>query len=506
MKKIQVLLLQTEAYTPAKPLPSYIQLECSSFFTKTEKRGYDLVILNRTPFPEEQEPLYWATKAHALFVTEQADLEQCRDYCESKLARKLQACRIDEFLCNYAKWFFHESYGEKYVPTNLAVSRNFKGEVCWNGSYSLKLTGDFGQSLNQVVFWRNNIPIEEEQVIDFWLEYTKTPGVEISLKAVLFASGSMCDVVATHEFSEEQLKKVVRIKAPKRVFVFVSICAKGSGALEIIALHDRYSRGPYGHFLPGGERYVTSQREELFCYFDPGDRKPPLNVYFSGYKTREGFEGYNMMRAMGAPFLLISESRLEGGSFYIGTAEYESMLVSVLRKYMDKLGFEENQIILSGISMGSTGALYYGCDIRPHAVIVGKPLVNLGTIALNEKLTRPGGFPTSLDMLRVHGGGADRQAAQTLDSRFWQKFEATDWENTKLILSYMIEDDYDSEAYEEMVDALSTKDGQIYGRGLHGRHNDNTYGIVQWFVSQYRKILREDFPDSNTVYRREVNE
>lgn len=45
--------------------------------------------------------------------------------------------------------------------------------------------------------------------------------------------------------------------------------------------------------------------------------KPPLNVYFSGYRPAEGFEGYFMMNKMNAPFILIGDPRLEGGSFYL---------------------------------------------------------------------------------------------------------------------------------------------------------------------------------------------
>lgn len=84
--------------------------------------------------------------------------------------------------------------------------------------------------------------------------------------------------------------------------IFASLLAKGQGKLRITNLHDRHSRKSYGVFFPGGERYVTSKREELFMYFDPGDMKPPLNVYFSGWKKQESFEGYNMMKKMGAPF------------------------------------------------------------------------------------------------------------------------------------------------------------------------------------------------------------
>ena len=32
-----------------------------------------------------------------------------------------------------------------------------------------------------------------------------------------------------------------------------------------------------------------------------------------------------------------------------------------------------------------------------------------------------------------------------------------------------------------------------YGKRITGRHNDNTSAVVEWFVSQYRRILREDF-------------
>ena len=44
-----------------------------------------------------------------------------------------------------------------------------------------------------------------------------------------------------------------------------------------------------------------------------------------------------------------------------------------------------------------------------------------------------------------------------------------------------------------LLSHLASSGVQVYGKGLHGRHNDDTNGIVSWFVSQYDKILREDF-------------
>ena len=198
-------------------------------------------------------------------------------------------------------------------------------------------------------------------------------------------------------FSENQMKDLVKIKNTQvDAFMSFSIFARGHGKLNIKGIHSRYSRNGLGAFIVGAKRYVTSAREEIFAYFEPGDFKPPLTVYFSGHKTREGFEGYFMMKSMGTPFLLIAEQRLAGGGYYLGDEEYENMMVDILEEHINKLGFSRNQVILSGISMGSIGSLYYGAKLKPRALILGKPLANLGNIAANERLNRPGVFPESL--------------------------------------------------------------------------------------------------------------
>lgn len=275
--------------------------------------------------------------------------------------------------------------------------------------------------------------------------------------------------------------------------MFVSLLAKGKGKLKIVGLHDRHSRKEYGSFLPGGIRKVTSKREEVFMYFDPGDMKPPLNVYFSGYKTQEGFEGFYMMRNMGAPFLLISESRLEGGAFYLGDKEYENLIVSGIQDCLKQLGFDRSQLILSGLSMGTFGALYNGCKLRPHAILLGKPLASLGDIARNERISRPGGFPTSLDVLVKNCGDMSLKSIDSLNHRFWDLFDQTDWSQTKFIISYMLEDDYDMTAYDRLISHIDDVGVEIIGKGVHGRHNDDTYSIVVWFKNQYDEILKNDF-------------
>ena len=495
MDEIRVLQIGDRDWRQIYAMTPQTAFEYAESFEAAPQKPFDIVFWDRAPGEREIDSLYQATKAYTLFVTEQVELEgESAWLYESRKGRRIAPEDIQGFLLREVRNYFPKPYGEKFRFPNLAIAQGFGGTVKWNGNYSVSLEGDFGDKLCQAAFWRNNIPVFQGQCIDLWLEYRKDPEVEIGLRVMQFVQGSISDVQQKWEFSERDLEEVVRIdnqlaEGP----IFVSLLARGKGRLEVIALHDRYSRRGHGHFLPGGQRYVTSNREEIFCYFDPGDRKPPLNVYFSGYKTMEGFEGYNLMRGMGCPFLLVAEARLEGGCFYMGSREFEDMLAEAIRSPMEELGFTPDQVILSGLSMGTFGALYYGCDIRPHALILGKPLASIGSVAANERLLRPGGFPTSLDVLRYVSRDTDPAAVERLNRRFWGKFDATDWGRSKFVVSYMVEDDYDATAYASLIAHLRSEGAQVYGKGLHGRHNDNTGGIVNWFSSQFDKLLREDF-------------
>ena len=67
------------------------------------------------------------------------------------------------------------------------------------------------------------------------------------------------------------------------------------------------------------------------------------------------------------------------------------------------------------------------------------------------------------------------------------------WSRSEFIVAYMLEDDYDPNAYEQLISHLQSEGVQVYGKGIHGRHNDNTGAIVSWFLSQFERVLREDF-------------
>lgn len=493
-QEIRILQLGPEDWSSKYILPDNINFCYSENFTQLEKKLYDIVFLDRVPRDEEIEPLRKVIKAYTLYVTDRVEIfgETARLYASRK-GKRILIGDIQKFLLEETKFYYPHPYGEKFEPKDIAIAQGFPGTVRWNGSCSVILEGDFGKDFCQAVFWRHNIPVFKGQIIELWLEYQKTSDIEICLTVTQFSKGSISNIIRRWKFDEEDLSQIVWIDSESQnSSIFISLHAKGKGELRIIALHDRNSRRNHGYFLPGGERYVTSDREEFFAYFDPGDMKPPLNVYFSGYKTRQGFEGYFMMKQMGCPFLLVAEPRLEGGSYYMGSREYERLESDVIQKYMAELGFTSEQVILSGISMGSCGALYCGCDIKPYALILGKPLASLGTIAANHRYLPPQGA-NPLDVLLALQGSTDETAVQSMNAHFWEKFDDTDWGGTRFILAYMIEDEMDSGVYPMLLSHLRSSGVKVYGKGIHGRHNDNTAGIIGWFKSQYRRILNEDF-------------
>lgn len=476
-------------------IPDYVEWNYVNDLKEAIERGYDVCVLNRCINEKDARILLKKIRAYTIFLLNDVKVDKWTTWiCTSRRARVLDIQTLQEFINEDIHLFYSYTYGEKYDPHSLSISQSFKGSVSWDGFSGVELEGDYGNDFYQVAYWRGNIPVFKDQSIDFWLEYEKDDSVSIQLKIEQFQSGSLSTLQNRWIFSEEDLESVVCITNKKMDGpVFVSLLAKGKGKLKIVGLHDRHSRKEYGSFLPGGIRKVTSKREEVFMYFDPGDMKPPLNVYFSGYKTQEGFEGFYMMRNMGAPFLLISESRLEGGAFYLGDKEYENLIVYGIQDCLKQLGFDNSQLILSGLSMGTFGALYNGCKLRPHAILLGKPLASLGDIARNERISRPGGFPTSLDVLSKNYGDMSEKSIDSLNHRFWDLFDQTDWSQTKFIVSYMLEDDYDMTAYNRLISHIDDIGVEIIGKGVHGRHNDDTYSIVVWFKNQYDGILKSDF-------------
>ena len=495
MNKISVLQVGNEDLSLQLHIPDYVDWNYTNDLGLAKERGYDVCVLNRCVNEKEARILLKKIRAYTLFLLENVELDYWTEWIyKSRVGKIYSLNKLQEFVNDDIKLFFSSGYGEKFDALSLSISQSFNGSVSWDGYNGVLLNGEYGDDFYQIAYWKMNVPLFNEQVIDFWLEYEKDPTVNIQLKIEQFQSGSISTVQNRWIFNERDLESMVSIENKKMDgTIFVSLLARGKGKLKIINLHDHHSRKSYGAFFPGGVRYVTSKREEVFMYFDPGDMKPPLCVYFGGWKTMESFEGFNMMRRMGTPFLLITESRVEGGAYYLGDKEYEKNIIFGIKDCLKQLGFTNKQLVISGLSMGSIGSLYYGSKLEPHTLLLGKPVMSVGTVAANERIKRPWSYPTSLDVLAKHSGDLSEDSVEKFNSKMWDAFDNANWNNTILKMAYMIEDDYDMTAYHKILSHIHNTSVEIIGKGIHGRHNDDTTSVVQWFLSQYNKTLQIDF-------------
>ena len=496
MSNIHVLVVSEENWIEKYQIPDNVDLEWFDELADKPDKLMDLVILDRNISMEDAQILQKITRGFCLYATEQVDmqLKPIKLFFERKMGQYIYTGDIQKFLNTEVRNYYTNPYGEKFNFHNLTVSPFFKGAISCQGNFNMLLEGQFGEEFSQIAYWKHNIPVFEGQALDLYLEYEKTGSVEIELHILKFVNGSIGELERVWVFNEDQLQESICIDNEGAYGpVSASIHARGEGSLRIISLHDRHSRRGHGFFLPGGKRLVSDKGEEIFSYFERGDMKPPFAVYFSGYRSQEGFEGYYMMRSFGCPFLLLTDPRSEGGAFYVGDGSFEHMILEEIQNYMKDLDFSTDDLILSGASMGTFGSLYYGSMLRPHALLLAKPLTNMGNVARNERLLRAGGFATSLDILVKNYGSLDDKAIEQFNNRMWEQFDVADWSKTKFVVSYLYEDDYDPDGYSNILEHLQSTGVEVYGKGSHGRHTDNSAMVMEWFKSQYKKMLEEDF-------------
>lgn len=277
--------------------------------------------------------------------------------------------------------FFNQQYGDRMKRDLLKVSASPETKVHYFGHNKIQV--DTRNKYDKTyISWGSHYLYVRENIMELWLEYELYGDIKIQLEISLTTANADGNV-ETILLSDEEMKSPVLIGPyVQGKTVSFRVILEGNGSAVIGNLHFRQSRGNYGQMLPGGKRLVNSGREELFVYYNQGNLKPPLNVYFAGYRTAEGFEGYPMMRSLDHPFILIGDPRLEGGEFYRDVrGDLEEQLVDFIDNKLEELNFDRHALNLMGLSMGTTGAIYYSNMLQPGNVIVGKPLVNLKRIA-----------------------------------------------------------------------------------------------------------------------------
>ena len=68
-----------------------------------------------------------------------------------------------------------------------------------------------------------------------------------------------------------------------------------------------------------------------------------------------------------------------------------------------------------------------------------------------------------------------------------------DLTKTNFSIAYMENDDYDPTAFDDLSRHLLNQANRLNSYSLPGRHNDDSAGMLQWFLMRYRQILQHDF-------------
>lgn len=385
----------------------------------------------------------------------------------------------------------------KLNHASLRVMDSFDGRINRFGRYRLQLTGNFGPQLRPVAIWETQGYAGRNCDLTFQAECSTSPDVTVLYQLTLINEQSPTPLrTLTFDPAEYPLGKTLHLDDTDFYYT-LSVLAMGNGQLDIGLVHVSRSREEYGRLFPGGHQshVPDSFNDNFYYYFDAGDMKPPLNVYFSGFNMTDHFEGNFMMESLGAPFLLVSDPRLNGGGFYLGSPDFEANLLHVIQSTLDRLGFAPDDLILSGISEGTTATLYYGAQLQPRAIVAGKPLLNLGTTATNGRIKRTQDFQPSFDLLLTHTGDVTTATAQQLNDRIWQQIEQGDFSQTTFAIAHMYQDDFDNTSFDQLFSWVTATFPHVrfLHKGILGRHNDNTPAINAWFIKQYRMILSSEF-------------
>jgi accessory secretory protein Asp2 len=504
---VDVLQIGPENWADKYSIPSEIKWHYNSFATEAKEKSsslnkYSVVVITgkNNMTDEDWKKLQWVVAPYTVlylpWIKDQLTAAAKR-FLVLQASKKIEL-EPQELIDRLLSYFFDGQSGIRYAPTQLMITNKAINEFEYLDSGHLKITLDTNDEWVNVGTYKNNFYIDPDRIFKIWLSL-RTLNIKIRLRIYPALSGQDGEVsnfeilnIDPKQSKEYMLKlttsKVVRMAC-------VNVEAKGNGAFILGVLHWRWSRGGNGSFIAGGKRIVDQvNHDDIAYYLNPGDMKPPLNVYFSGARALEGFEAYPLFRKMHAPSLLFTDMRLGIGEFYDDASQNLGLKIKeVIDESLKKLGFSRDQLLMNGISMGTYPALKYGAQIQAHAIIIAKPIANLGYVATRQRLERPDEFDTIFDIDNQFINSLDEKHLKELDHNFWQQFEQNDLSKTKLFIGYMENDDYDNRAVEKIKKTQAIKSAkQIIYKGYPGRHNDNP-AVTNWFIERVHQIMRTDF-------------
>ena len=119
--------------------------------------------------------------------------------------------------------------------------------------------------------------------------------------------------------------------------------------------------------------------------------------------------------------------------------------------------------------------------------------MHIDLIARRTALERPNDFLTILDIVQRNQNFIADELDPDLDQKLFEKLDQAQLSQTIVAIAYMLQDDYDNQARNKLLAHLSKQGSHIITKALEGRHNDDSPDIFEWFISQYRRILANDF-------------
>lgn len=390
-------------------------------------------------------------------------------------------------------YFFKKNIGYQILIDKLNLQKSFLSKIKIMGYSYYEIDCNLGHTWTYLGNLSNSVYLPQGIEEDIKIEVQELASVELKVEAYCFSSQNhhlIKKITQTGSFLHNY--HFVIKEMDESAYFQLAFYVRGKGQLRLGTIHIHASRGPYGILNLGAKGIVDKKGlgGEVNYVFNAGDLKPPLVVMFAGHNTADVFEGEGMMRRIGCPYLLITDSRYGGGGFYIGSAEFENKIVNIINFYQVKLGFRPKDLVITGISMGAFGALYYGAQVCAGTILAAKIIVNLGTVAANSKIKRPLDFNEANDIVLVNERNTDNVALNRINNKLWDKFNLSDLSHTDFILGYMENEDYDTTGYSILRKYLKKNYPAVHvlAKSFWGRHNDNTE-IVDWFVQQVNHVV-----------------
>lgn len=497
MSGMHVLQVGPEDWAKKYQIPKGLSWEYNGF-PLPWKRGhrYGLVIITgRAHFTTELwKKLQWLVDPYNVLYL--PGVEEVLDPA-GKLFLKCQAAtKITDdpqtLINDIPKKYYYGQSGIRVSPNNLVINLPAFPDVEYPDGYHVRVHIDSDQ-WQTVGTYKVTPFVDPGKCLKVWQECTQAPNLDARL--VIYNLEGNGDQRFTFPINSENHEVVVPMPiADYARFIGVSVQVKGHGQMEIGTFHYRWARFGAGNYFAGGQRIIDPHtNEEIAYYFNPGDLRPPLNVYFAGARSAEGFEAYPLFRYTKTPSLLFTDPRLQMGQFYTG--DYlEQQMMEKIKWAAQKLGFTMADVVTHGLSMGTYPALKLGSQLGVHAINVGKDIANLGYLAERARWQRPFGFDTALDVASRNVDQLTTDSLHQLDKDFWDTINHTDLTKTKIFLAYMLNDDYDNHAIHDLNHSVAVQKGkQFVYKGFAGRHNDATDVVVGWFVARLYGLMYKDF-------------